>query len=103
MRSPEIATQVCTLCFLDGARVTAELRADSPYQDCPVTYSGALDRLPVALETASSVLLRAVFRSFARELRANFEEEVIGTWERYAEDGDELAPPPLASCQEAPL
>lgn len=86
MRQSGAAIQICTLRFPDGGRVEAQIHADSPYQDAPVQYAGAVDRMPVTLQSSSSVLLRALFHSLAREYGANFHEEVIGAWDRYADD-----------------
>ena len=85
-------TQICTLRFGDGATVAAQLSASSPYEDCRVEYSGAVERLPVCFEFASSVLLNALFRSFARELRVGFEEEILGSWDRFADDENDPEP-----------
>ena len=86
-------TQICTLRFRDGLSVSAQLSASSPYEDCPVAYSGAVERLPARFEFASAVLLNALFRSFARELRVSFAEEILGSWDRFAGDDDEPEPP----------
>jgi hypothetical protein len=85
-------TQICTLRFSDGKSVTARILAASPYEDCVIDYSGPSHRLPVQYERADSVLLRALFQSFARELRAKFREELIGCWEQVAEEEDEAPP-----------
>ncbi len=88
---PLLVTQICGLRFPDGATVLAKINAESPYQDAVVEYSGPFDRLPVKPDLASSVLLRALFQSFAREMGAAFQEELIGSWDRFAEDEDERA------------
>ena len=82
-------TQICGLHFADGATVLAQITTESPYQDATVEYSGPSERLPVKPEMASSVLLRALFQSFARELGAMFREDLIGSWQRFAEEEDE--------------
>jgi hypothetical protein len=87
--SRPIATQVCTLRFHDGQIVTARISARSPHEECAVVYAGAVDRLPLRCERADSVLLRALFQSFARERRAAFAEELIGSWVESAEEPEE--------------
>jgi hypothetical protein len=82
---PPIVTHVCSLRFPDGEMASARIEATSPYEECPVTYSGAAERLPIRNSTADTVLLRVLFLSFARELRAKFEEKLIGSWERGTE------------------
>src|SRR4051794_4230384 len=96
MELPEVATQICSLRFSDGAIVAAEIEAGSPYEDGAVRYSGPVERIPVAFPTANAVLLRALFQSFARELGATFCEGMVGNWERYAADEEEAGPD---SCQ----
>jgi hypothetical protein len=86
---PVVVTQVCGLRFPDGATVLAQIKAETPYEDAPIEYSGPVERLPVKPGLASSVLLRALFQSFARELDAGFQEELIGSWDRFAEEEDE--------------
>jgi hypothetical protein len=83
---PPIVTQVCSLRFPDGEIATAQIEARSPYQECPVVYSGAAERLPIRDGSADTVLLRVLFLSFARELQAKFEEKLIGSWERFTEE-----------------
>ena len=100
---PAVVTQICTLRFRDGASVAAQLTASSPYEDCSVKYSGAVDRLPVRFEFASSVLLNALFRSFARELRVSFEEEILGSWDRFADDDSDPEPPFESQEQSQPV
>jgi hypothetical protein len=86
--NPPIVTHVCSLRFPDGETATAQIEANSPYQECPVVYSGAAERLPIRNGIADTVLLRVLFHSFARELRAKFEEKLIGSWDRITdEDG----------------
>lgn len=62
--------------------MTGQISAHSMYDDCLVSYSGAVERLPFTYETADSVLLRAFFQTVARELGARFREETIGEWPR---------------------
>jgi hypothetical protein len=71
---------VCTLCFKDGTKVSGEITTRSRYEETPVIYSGAVDRLPYSFATADSVLLRALFQSLSRELKAQFREQIIGEW-----------------------
>jgi hypothetical protein len=72
--------QTCSLRFADGKTAQAQIISSSPYQESAVRYAGHLNRLPALYPTANSVLLRAMFRSFARELLADFSEEQIGNW-----------------------
>jgi hypothetical protein len=83
---PSIVILVCSLRFPDGEIATARIEARSPHEECPVAYSGASDRLPIRNGTADTVLLRVLFLSFARELRAKFEEEQIGSWLPFREE-----------------
>ena len=83
---PCVVTLVCSLRFDDGEVVTAQIEAPSPHQVCPVVYSGAVERLPIRDATADTVWLRVLFRSFARELRAKYEEVVRGSWEPLQEE-----------------
>ncbi len=98
--TPTHVTQICRLYFRDGQVASAQIEAGSRYQECTVIYRGATERLPVRYETADSVLLRVMFRSFARELRARFEEELIGSWDSPVvenDDGEVCPPDSLAS------
>jgi len=79
-RGSQVVIQICTLRFKDGRTVTARIEAGSRHDECDVLYAGAVDRLPILFQRADSVLLRALFQSFARELRTTFREEFIGTW-----------------------
>ena len=55
--------------------MTGVIQSPDPRQNCPVLYAGAVERLPYRFDSADSLLLRVLFRSFARELQARFEEE----------------------------
>jgi hypothetical protein len=90
---PSVVVQICRLCFPDGKIASARIQAASPYQDSDVSYGGVVERLPVQYATADSVLLRALFQSFARELTATFQEELIGNWEQFKDDWNEEPPP----------
>src|SRR5689334_17843131 len=85
MAADELPTEgqsviTCRLLFPDGETVTAQICARSRYDDCQVAYAGAVGRLPFSVERADSVVLPAYFKSFARELRARFQEERTGEW-----------------------
>jgi hypothetical protein len=86
---PSTVTQICTLRFRDGQIAVGRIEATSRYQECMVVYSGAVERLPIRYATADSVLLRVLFQSFARELRARFQEELLGDWEPFPDDAEE--------------
>jgi hypothetical protein len=73
-------TQICSLRFADGEVAQGQITATSAYQECSVIYTGQSERLPALYPAANSVLLRALFRSFARDLRVEFSEEQIGRW-----------------------
>ena len=64
--------------FDDGKRIGAQIRAESNLEDAPVSYTGPLNRLPLTPARASAIELRAYLQSFARELGAEFFEEVEG-------------------------
>lgn len=66
----------CTLRFRNGKSVTGSVQSRDT---APVSYEGAVERLPYRIELADPLLLRVLFRSFARELSARFEEEEIGS------------------------
>ena len=84
----------CTLLFSDGAVVTGEITAGSRYDECAIVYSGALERLPFLFETADFVFLRALFREYAQQLSAAYQEQLTGVW-----DGPSSGPVPSASPQ----
>jgi hypothetical protein len=71
----------CSLRFADDHVVAGTIQVPSRYQDSTVAYSGELDRLPFRFETANSLMLSAIFQSFARELNAHFSEQKIGDWQ----------------------
>ena len=75
-----LVTQLCSLVFNDGQCVTAEINSPARFADCRVSFTGAVDRLPFQFDTADSVLLRAYFQSFARQLRASFSEQLSRDW-----------------------
>ncbi len=87
---PATVTQICRLRFRDGKVVTAQLEAGSLRDDAIVSYSGPCHRLPFQYPTADMIVLRALFQSFARELKAEFEEDVIGDW-HVSEEAEEEA------------
>ena len=92
-----MAIQTCTLCFRDGKTVTARIRARYADEDTPVKYSGATSRLPFKYKRADAMVLRAIFRSFARELGARFMEDLLGEWDQRACSNPVvslLSPPP---------
>ncbi len=68
-------TCICCLRFVDGAIVTARIEAANRTEDATVTYSGAVKRLPLTSEKANAIELKALFKSFARELKASFAEQ----------------------------
>lgn len=82
-----LVTQTCTLRLSDGKLITAQIHTRSPDETCPVFYAGAVERLPFSYETADVVLLRVLFQSFARELGAQFEEQLSGSWQGIQEEG----------------
>ena len=61
--------------FTDNQNVTAQIKAANKTEDTPVSYSGAVERLHLSLQTANAIELRAYFKSFARELHAAFDEQ----------------------------
>lgn len=83
-------THTCTLRFKDGQTVSGRICAHTRYEDCVIEYTGAVDRLPFTFETADSVLLRAYFQCYARELKAHFREEKSGDWPRLESADDDL-------------
>ncbi len=79
-----MAIQTCTLSFRDGKTVSARIKARYADEDTPVKYSGETGRLPFKYKRADAMVLRAIFRSFARELGAQFVEELLGEWDQRA-------------------
>jgi len=61
----------------DGRRVSGRIESDSPLGDATVHYSGAVRLLPFRCSSANSLVLRALFRSFAEDLRAEYQEVMV--------------------------
>ncbi|MFO1497268.1 MAG: hypothetical protein U1G07_02535 [Verrucomicrobiota bacterium] len=68
-------TLTCSLHLTDGQTVAAQIKAASKMEDAPVAYSGPADRLPIHPPVANAIELKSYFRSCARELGAQFEED----------------------------
>lgn len=66
----------------DGRRVSGRIETDSPIRDAHVRYSGAVGVLPFKCEAANSLVLRALFRSFAEDLHAAYREAVVEKGQR---------------------
>jgi hypothetical protein len=90
----------CTLRFRDGQTVAGTILAPSRYEDCAVVYAGVVERLSFRFAAANSVLLRAFFQSFARELKAQLCEERIGEWQSVEADDDQEGTPDFGKEQE---
>lgn len=58
----------------DGRRVSGRIETDSPIRDASVRYSGHTQLLPFRCEAANSLVLRALFRSFAEDFKAEYQE-----------------------------
>jgi hypothetical protein len=84
----------CTLHFRNGESVTGMIQSAGLTETAGVTYVGAVEQLPFRVEMADRLLLRILFRSFARELNARFEEEQIDTIEALPEEATEPEGPP---------
>jgi len=67
----------CSMQLADGRRVSGRIQSDSPIRDASVRYSGAVKVLPFRCEAANSLVLRALFRSFAEDLKAQYEEIIV--------------------------
>lgn len=67
----------CSMQLADGRRVSARIESDSPIHDAHVRYSGAVNLLPFRCRQANSLVLRALFRSFAGDLRAEYQEVLV--------------------------
>ena len=61
----------------DGRRVSGRIESDSPIQDALVRYTGAVKLLPFRCPAANSLVLRALFRSFAEDLKAEYQEVLV--------------------------
>lgn len=75
----------CKLQFPDGASVTARLQAASPEGENPVTYHGALERLPEQPKESDTAYLEFLFKSFAKQFGARLQIEKQGQYDRWAE------------------
>jgi hypothetical protein len=58
----------------DGRHVSGRIESDSPIRDASVRYSGAVNLLPFRCRSANTLVLRALFRSFAEDLKAQYQE-----------------------------
>jgi len=61
----------------DGRRVSGRIESTSPIKDATVRYSGELRLLPFRCPAANSLVLRALFRSFAEDLKAQYQEVMV--------------------------
>ena len=75
----------CKLQFPDGTTVTARLEAASPEGEYPVSYEGALDRLPKSPKESDAAYLEFLFQSLAKQLSAELQIEKHGQYDRWAE------------------
>lgn len=73
-----------TLRFSDGQCVIAIMQADTPKEERPINYQGAIERLTWRPESVDPLGFKVMFRSLAREHRAQLE---------LLEEGDFAAPP----------
>lgn len=62
-----------TLRFSDGQCVIAIMQADTPKDERPINYQGATDRLTWRPESVDPLGFKVMFRSLAREHRAQLE------------------------------
>jgi hypothetical protein len=67
----------CSMQLSDGRRVSGRIETDSPIRDASVRYSGAVHLLPFKCQAANSLVLRALFRSFAGDLKAQYQELMV--------------------------
>jgi hypothetical protein len=75
----------CKLTFPDGATVIGQLSGRSAEALYPVSYSGAVKRLPRRYPKADAGLLKTLFRNVAQETGAEIDINQSGTFERWAE------------------
>ncbi len=61
----------------DGRRVSGRIQTDSPIRDAAVRYSGDVHLLPFRCPAANSLVLRALFRSFAEDFNARYQEDMV--------------------------
>ncbi|HXG49094.1 MAG TPA: hypothetical protein VNO52_15830 [Methylomirabilota bacterium] len=78
-------TLLCSLTFPDGQVVTGKLHALSANEDYPVTYDGAVARLPERVDVTDEGGLRIFFKTLARETGAQYHETSTGEYERWAQ------------------
>lgn len=74
-----------TLKLIDGRTVGATMETRSPQERAPVRYSGAVEALEDRLELARVSAVKAMFLNAAKELGAEFNEQIEGEYERFAE------------------
>jgi hypothetical protein len=74
---PQKFALTCSMRLPDGRHVSGRIEADSPIRDVSVRYTGAVNLLPFRCPSANTLVLRALFRSFAEDLKAQYEEVSI--------------------------
>ncbi len=76
---------VCTLTFPDGQQVTGRTEARSPGMPCPITYTGAVDRLGMRYDAGTPADLELVFTLAAQQKGATLSVEKTGQYEHRTE------------------
>ena len=67
----------CSMVLPDGRWLSGTIQSDSPLREAAVRYSGAVNLLPLHCATANTFVLRALFRSFAADFRAHYQEDLV--------------------------
>lgn len=78
-------TIICKLNFLDGATVTATITARSAQGEYPITYEGAIERLPRNYATGNEDTLKSLFKILASTLDASIAVSATGNYDSWAE------------------
>ena len=74
----------CQLRFQDGTEVSASVTAPSPQGIYPVTYGGALDRLPERPSHVHARNLKSLCEHWAKQLNAEVITEKHGRYDIWA-------------------
>lgn len=74
---PQKFSLTCSMRLSDGRRVSGRIEGHSPISDAAVRYSGAVQLLPFRCPSANSLVLRALFRSFAEDFKAEYQEVMV--------------------------
>ena len=77
-------TLICTLTLSDQQQIIGKITAESPQGENPITYIGAVDRLPRRHLTGAPADMKLFFQNLARELNARLEVKQEGKYDKWA-------------------